>query len=425
MLRRIFMFNGAAGLAALPLSFLNLLASQQAQAKIPGTVTWGGAYILGTNKELPNVAKALTLESETDDTVNSSLLSSLRKTDWQKTDIDLRTGFKRKVTRYGMVFAIAYERVLSQVYAPKIDSSVYDIRLIGYNILYDIEDRRIVACFAVRGRYFDGHTGTPDFKRIPEMYLDMFSTQNIKNNFSHYITEKITSYPYEIKYKGKSFKVDKVIGSDFAEHSANMLNIDLQSFSDEIGFVATSAFSEKLVCPIIPFEKTRALTTDLVGEMKIVATTGTSALDTSLPLAEADIGINIELDGWEFNEANKTSQRVQVTLTTSFTLMMQDKNSGEIIYKQGFFGQQDFFEIPAAKYQIERDARLFRIHEALLDRAFAAINNQNAQTSIFDGEEVTKDSEITFLQAVEEDKDKFSAQNNKIKALLPRRFGQG
>ena len=93
-----------------------------------------------------------------------------------------------------MVFAIAYERVLSQVYAPKINSSVYDIRLIGYNILYDIEDRRIVACFAIRGRYFDGHTGTPDFKRIPEMYLDMFTTQNIKNNFSNYITEKITTY---------------------------------------------------------------------------------------------------------------------------------------------------------------------------------------------------------------------------------------
>jgi hypothetical protein len=158
--------------------------------------------------------------------------------------------------------------------------------------------------------------------------------------------------------------------------------------------------------------------------MKIIATDGEGALNTSLPLPEPEIAITVFHDGWDFKEKSLSDQRIQVTLATSFTISFKDQQSGTLLYEQGFFGQQDFVEIDSIGYKISRSARIYRMHEALLDRALLSIADSATRGALFDGISVENESEHTFLQAVEEDWDRFTAHNETIYSLLPRAFGQ-
>jgi hypothetical protein len=320
--------------------------------------------------------------------------------------------------------AFAYERVLTDLYSPKLDATQFDLRLIAYTILYDVEDRKIIAAFANRYRFFDSRPGDTTKTNLASLYFDLMIGDDGNLNLPKQAAKDISDFPFELKYRGKTFKVTSITGSKFAEECASALGMDLLPYYDDIGFVATCAFSEKLLSPVIPYEKTRALTTDLIGEMKIIATDGEGALNTSLPLPEPEIAIIVFHDGWDFKEKSLSDQRIQVTLATSFTISFKDQQSGTLLYEQGFFGQQDFVEIDSIGYKISRSARIYRMHEALLDRALLSIADSATRGALFDGISVENESEHTFLQAVEEDWDRFTAHNETIYSLLPRAFGQ-
>ena len=132
--------------------------------------------------------------------------------------------------------------------------------------------------------------------------------------------------------------------------------------------------------------------------MKILATDGEGPLNTSLPLPEPEVAISIFHDGWDFKEKSLSEQRTQVTLATSFTISFTDQESGTLLYKQGFFGQQDFVEIDSIGYKISRGARIYRMHEALLDRALLSIADPATRGALFDGINVKNESEHTFFR---------------------------
>ena len=106
MQRRAFLKKVA--LSNLLIAFGGGFSCNQALARIPGTVTWGGVYPLGNKNSLPHVTGALSLATDEGITFNNLMLSELREINWSIASVDLRTGLKRKLTRYGLVMAFAY-----------------------------------------------------------------------------------------------------------------------------------------------------------------------------------------------------------------------------------------------------------------------------------------------------------------------------
>jgi len=422
--RREFTSKSAAALSTLAAP--NLLFSP-ALAALPGTVTWGGAYLLEDKPGImPYTRSALQMSknnSPNGTSVNKTLLREIRDTDWTGTGLDLRTGLKKKETRYGMVFGLAAEQVLAAVYLPAADKTQYILRQIGYVTVYDIVDRRIVSCIAVRGRYIESRVGKFDEAILPKLFFNLLADKNNTGSVARFMVEKIKDYPFAEKYQGEYFQVNKVVFVEYAIASAAETGINTDSYGDDTALAVTTAFSEKLQSPIVPYRKTTAINRDMLSEMKIVSTSGDSALNTALPLRPADCGIEITHQGWDFVITASSSTRNQVTLVTRLTLRCFDKDRGATFFNQEYYGKQDFLESTNSDMSIARENRLFMLHETIIDRAFAGIKSEKSRGIVFDGEEITARGQKTFIQAAAEDWDMFSAESNLVLERLPRVFG--
>ena len=73
---------------------------KDAFAALPGSVTWGGIYLLEDRPDvMPFTRRALEMsknDSPTGVSVNKTLLQEIRNTDWSGTGINLRTGLKKR-----------------------------------------------------------------------------------------------------------------------------------------------------------------------------------------------------------------------------------------------------------------------------------------------------------------------------------------
>ena len=76
----------------------------------------------------------------------------------------------------------------------------------------------------------------------------------------------------------------------------------LMPYYDDIGFVATCAFSEKLLSPVIPYEKREPLRQPYWRD-EDTCDRWEGPLNTSLPLPEPEVAISIFHDGWDFKES--------------------------------------------------------------------------------------------------------------------------
>ncbi|MEL0024723.1 MAG: hypothetical protein VW934_10755, partial [Alphaproteobacteria bacterium] len=426
--------------------YLPLISS--ADAAVPGTVTWGGAYLLDeTTTDMPHTRAALAMNassSPTGQSVNKALLDAIRAADWTKAGIDLRAGMDKQETRYGMVFGLSRESVLQSGYRPSEDATAFNLRLTGYNILYDILDRRIIATFAVRGRYFTALAGNAGGSALPELYFDLLANKQNTGSIARFMTDLALDYEYDIKYRGKNFRYIDTVTTEFGQVAADLIGLDPVQYGEEIALVATTAFSEKLKVPVIPYQKTTAVNRRMLREMTIVSSSGDSPLNTALPLAEAQIGIRVFNHGWEFQERDvelqgriKTGQlkslqnkslvdfnQVEVTLGARIEIQIFEIEGGRPILSQQFFGQWAFLEYADPEFQMDRKSRVYLLHETLLDRAFDAILNEDMRGKLYDGLSIQqKADEAYYLEALSEDWDVLSGECAEVAALLPRAFG--
>ena len=426
--------------------FLPLVSS--ARAAIPGTVTWGGAYLLDeTTTRMPHTRAALALNassSPTGQSVNRALLDAIRATDWSVAGIDLRAGMDKQETRYGMVFGLSRETVLQSGYRPSEDTTAFNLRLTGYNIVYDIFDRRVIATFAVRGRYFNALPGRQDDSALPAQFFDLLANKNNSGSIARYMTSLALDYEYDVKYRGKNFRYMETANDDFAHVAADLIGLDLEAYGETLALVATTAFSEKLKVPVIPYQKTTAVNRRMLREMTIVASSGDSPLNTALPLAEAQVGIRVINHGWEFQEADVELQgrmkrdqlnslknnslvdfnQVQVTLGARIEIQIFEIENERSIFTQQFFGQWIFLEYAEREFQMDRRSRLYLLHETLLDRVFDAILNEDIRGQLYDGLSIQKkNDEAYYLEALSEDWDILSGECAELASLLPRAFG--
>lgn len=447
MRRRQFLSSAtAAGGLYTTSHYLPLISS--ADAAVPGTVTWGGAYLLDeTTTDMPHTRAALAMNassSPTGQSVNKALLDAIRAADWTKAGIDLRAGMDKQETRYGMVFGLSRESVLQSGYRPSEDATAFNLRLTGYNILYDILDRRIIATFAVRGRYFTALAGNAGGSALPELYFDLLANKQNTGSIARFMTDLALDYEYDIKYRGKNFRYIDTVTTEFGQVAADLIGLDPVQYGEEIALVATTAFSEKLKVPVIPYQKTTAVNRRMLREMTIVSSSGDSPLNTALPLAEAQIGIRVFNHGWEFQERDvelqgriKTGQlkslqnkslvdfnQVEVTLGARIGIQIFEIEGGRPILSQQFFGQWAFLEYADPEFQMDRKSRVYLLHETLLDRAFDGILNEDIRGKLYDGLSIQqKADEAYYLEALSEDWDVLSGECADVAALLPRAFG--
>jgi hypothetical protein len=245
MRRRQFLSSAtAAGGLYATSHYLPLISS--ANAAVPGTVTWGGAYLLDeTTTDMPHTRAALAMNasgSPTGQSVNKALLDAIRAADWTKAGIDLRAGMDKQETRYGMVFGLSRESVLQSGYRPSEDATAFNLRLTGYNIVYDILDRRIIATFAVRGRYFTALAGNARGSALPELYFDLLANKQNSGSIARFMTDLALDYEYDIKYRGKNFRYIDTVTTEFGQVAADLIGLDPVQYGEEIAFVATTAF---------------------------------------------------------------------------------------------------------------------------------------------------------------------------------------
>ena len=447
MRRRSFLeFAAAAGTLYGTAHYLPVIAP--AMAAIPGTVTWGGAYLLDeTTNDMPHTKAALAMNassSPTGQSVNRALLDAIRGADWSTAGIDLRAGMDKQQTRYGMVFGLSRESVLQSGYRPSEDATAFNLRLTGYNIVYDIMDRRIIATFAVRGRYFTALAGDVGESALPGLYFDLLANKENTGSIARFMTDLALGYEYDIKYRGRNFRYIETGTTEFGRVASDLIGLDPDQYGEELALVATTAFSEKLKVPVIPYQKTTAVNRRMVREMTIVASSGDSPLNTALPLGEAQIGIRLINHGWEFQETDvelqgriKTGQlkslqnkslvdfnQVEVTLGARIEIQIFEIDGERPIFTQQFFGQWAFLEYADPEFQMDRKSRIYLLHETLLDRAFDAILNEDMRGQLYDGLSIQqKADEAYYLEALSEDWDVLSAECAEVASLLPRAFG--
>ena len=446
MLRRSFLRLVAAGSVCSAGNYFPV--TSKAQAAIPGTVTWGGAYLLDDQtNDMPNTKTALSLKSSSSPTgqsVNSAILEAIRNSDWPAAGIDLRTGLKRKITRYGMSFGLARESVLQNGYRPLRDKTVFSLRLIGYNTIFDFQERRIISAFAVRGRYFQALKGRVGEDALPQLFFDLLANRDNSGSIARFMTDLALDYEYEIKYRGKNFQYVETVVSPFATKAADLIDLDLKTHDRNLGFMVSTAFSEKLRVPVIPYLKT-SITRNVTREMVVATTSGDSLLNTSLPFSEAGIEIRVIDHGWEFKESEvqlkKTTDsgageyvkqdfyQLQVALGARLELQFLDVETGQKLYAQQFGGRWTFLEYAETEFQMSRKSRLYMLHETIIDRAMESINNEDLRGRLYDGLDIDikndtgKLIETYYLEALADDWDLLSAECAAIIKQLPRAFG--
>ena len=125
----------------------------------------------------------------------------------------------------------------------------------------------------------------------------------------------------------------------------------MEKHDRNLGFMVSTAFSEKLKVPVVPYLKT-SITRNVSREMVVATTSGDALLNTSLPLSEAEIEIRVIDYGWEFKESEvrlkKTTDRgageyvkqdfyqLQVTLGARLELQFLEVETGQKLYAQQF-----------------------------------------------------------------------------------------
>ena len=422
MKRRRFMSGFGAGLASglLPYHGVSL-----AQAKLRQPVTWGGIYQDET-ANLPNLRAAMQMRDANNKTINGLLVHLIRQMDWSKTNIDLAPLADQASdieTDLGMATVFVAEQDLAAVYFPDLQKTRYINRLVGYNMIYNVRKREIIANFGIMGRYFDSKTGKPNLDVLPSIYFDLITNQNRQDSIAQHLVTKVARYPYANKYGGKRFQVTQVSTKAMADNEAKALNMDMPRFLNQIGHMAGINFSSNLNVPVIPFNKTKTLNLDLVKDMRIVAVDGNSALNTTLPLPDPEMGIEVELDGWNFQEKPYTNQRRIVTLVLSLKVSIKNVNSGQMLFQQSYYAEKQQFEIPSTEYFVQREASVYLLHEELLYKIFEAFADPSSREALYEGFELKQDGENTFLQASSEDKQLFENEHNAVIEHLPFAMG--
>jgi len=375
-----------------------------ARADISESVNWAGiSFISGPHADLVYSSDALKIKvpgNSNETKANKALRDALSSVNWKEVGLPNFDMMGYATTRFGMIFALATEMIIKL--DAQEDYTDVVLRLVGYNILFDVETRNVISTFPVRGKYLQSYEGLRTIN-LTKLFLGMITgSGNTGDSIASWYRKNLSSHSFEIKDRSWSFQVaplthrDRVIGDCVA------IEITVDKFKDMIGLAATAAFGDAMKAPVIPFRMSRATERDM-----LIVFSDTKRM--GLPLPSPDYAIEVKLRGWHFDEEQVTQHRKQVGLAVGMNIRIVDEatrlanknyDTGfkEEIFNQRYRGIHKYIEMSNRDSASSRRSRVYILYEGLLEIAFKAIADTNIRKRLVDGDvRATEDMELSYM----------------------------
>ena len=356
------------------------------------TMVWGGISYLPNDgpTALPNF---FLLIDKTDPgsnvpILNNVLTEAIESVDpavWEAKDfrLSIAEGGQGGTARYGMIMAVAAELTI-QDSRTEINSFTV-LRLIAYNFIFSIDKsggRKVLASYPVGGRVYNAQDGL-DKTPVGDYYLRMFTTKSADGDtITDWYRKKLKDYPFgEIK-TGLNYRVQSVKLADAARKGLQRLGFAENTFTDFVGYAATTSFGEKMRVSMVPFRDSRASTGDLAINFR-----GKEAFRLELP--EGDVIITPTVHTWKVDykdhprDKNQFAQKLLVFLQIKIQFAFDDEDKPR--FNQLLFAEEVQAVFKEKKYRRSDFATIFLLIEQLLDKTFAAIGNSAQQKILLSG----------------------------------------
>lgn len=356
------------------------------------TVVWGGISCLPNDAPtaLPNFFPLL---DKTDpgssvpilNNVLTNAIESVDQTVWDAKGfrLSIAKGGQGGTARYGMIMAVAAELTI-QDSRTEINSFTV-LRLIAYNFIFSIDKRRgqkVLASYPVGGRVYNAQDGL-DKTSVGDYYLRMFTTKSADGDtIADWYRKKLKDYPFgEIK-TGLFYRVQTVKLADAARKGLQRMGLAEDTFTDFVGYAATTSFGEKMKVSMVPFKDSRAGSGDLTIYFR-----GKKAFKLELPKGEVVITPTVHT--WKVDykdhprDKNQFAQKLSVFLQIKiqFPGFKEDKPR----FNQLLFAEEVQAVFKEEKYRRSDFATIFLLIEQLLDKTFAAITDPTQQQILLSG----------------------------------------
>lgn len=398
---------------------LHSFISSKAYSGISESVNWAGiSYLSGGRKQvdLNFTRKALEIKApgSNQSKANKALLDALSSVNLQDVGLNLDFSGYARGARFGMIFALANELIIKL--DKQEDYTDVVLRLVGYNILFNIKKRDILSTFPVRAKYLQSYEG-PVNVDLPKAFLEMITGGLGQNDsIASWYTSKLASYPFELKYGGGSFQVVAPIHRDRVRKDCAAIDITVDKISDMIGLAATTAFGDVMKAPIIPFRKSRATGADMLVRFA----TGSETIGLALP--SPDYAVEIMLRGWQFKEEQVTEHRKQVGLAVGMNIRIYETYSNKEIFSQRYRAIHKYLEMVNKDNASSRLSRVYILYEGLVEQAFNAIADVSLRKRLVEGDtRITEDMELSY-KLMQEDLAILNKESDEVMVAVPQPF---
>lgn len=367
--------------------------SSSARADIPESINWAGiSYIEGENADLAYSRDALSIrvpENPNQSQADKALWDALSSINWKEIGLPNFDMGGYANTRYGMIFALANEMVIKL--DAREDYTDVVLRLVGYNILFNVETRNIVSTFPVRGKYLQSYDGLRKIN-LTKLFLKMITgSDNTDDSIASWYKQRLSSQSFETGGDGSwTFQVSTITHRDRVIEDCAGIGTTVDKFKDMIGLAATAAFGDAIKAPVIPFRISRATERDM-----LIVFSDSGKMGLALP--RPNYAIEINLRGWHFDEKQITKHRKQVGLAVGMNIRIFDADFQKDIFNQRYRGIHKYIEMSNRDSASSRLSRVYILYEGLLEMAFNAIADINLRKQLVEGYvRATDDMELSY-----------------------------
>ena len=356
------------------------------------TMVWGGISYLPNDAPtaLPNFFPLLdkTDPGSNVPILNNVLTAAIESVDpavWEAKDfrLSIAEGGQGGTARYGMIMAVAAELTI-QDSRTEINSFTV-LRLIAYNFIFSIDKRggrKVLASYPVGGRVYNAQDSL-DKTPVGDYYLRMFTTKSVDGDtITDWYRKRLKDYPFgEIK-TGLNYRVQTVKLADAARKGLQRMGFAENTFTDFVGYAATTSFGEKMKVSMVPFKDSRASTGDLAINFR-------SKEAFRLELPEGDVVITPTVHTWKVDykdhprDKNQFAQKLVVFLQIKIQFVFDDEDKPR--FNQLLFAEEVQAVFKEEKYRRSDFATIFLLIEQILDKTFAAINDPTQQQILLSG----------------------------------------
>lgn len=395
--------------------FTSLIPSA-GRAEILESVNWAGiSYISGPHADLIHSRNALKIKvsgNSNQSKANKALWNALSSVNWKEVGLPNFDMEGYATTQFGMIFALATEMIIKL--DAQEDYTDVVLRLVGYNILFDVETRNVISTFPVRGKYLQSYEGLRTVN-LTELFLGMITgSNNTGDSIAAWYEKNLSSHSFEARNRGWSFQVAPLTYRDRVIEDCAAIGTTVEIFQDMVGLAATAAFGDATKAPVIPFRISRATSRDM-----LIVFSDSKRMGLALP--SPNYAIEVKLRGWHFAEEQVTQHRKQVGLAVGMNIRIYDTDFKKEIFNQRYRGIHKYIEMSNRDSASSRLSRVYILYEGLLEISFKAITDTNIRKRLVNGDvRATEDMELSYM-VLSKDNRLLDSQSSAVMEVIPQR----